>query len=128
VGEAADDVQYSTPNHEQSEAAVIGRAADSVGEMARRVPALLAQVQQLLDNGGGGGEGEGRALGGKQHHTEGMQLGHEVAVEEDGEGRGRRLSRRAAVDECIEELYGQMTSATAQRALPLPPPDFLSRR
>jgi hypothetical protein len=98
--------------------------------MARRVPALLAQVQQLLDNGGGSGAaGEGRAAAGKQQSPLEGKQDDEVEGEE-GEGRGRRLSRRAAVNECIEELFGQMTrsAGAVQRALPLPPPAFASRR
>ena len=91
-----------SPSHVDSAAAVIAASADAVGDLARRVPLLLEQVQQLLQGPSG--------------------------VDEGQEGREeRRLSRRAAVQECQEELFGSMNLRRPQPggAEPaLPPPAF----
>ena len=80
-----------SPNHVDSAAAVIAASADAVGELVRRAPRLLGQVQQMLAG--------------------------PLGVDEGQEGREeRRLSRRAAVQECQEELFTKLPA--------LPPPAF----
>ena len=86
---------HSTPDHAAADAAVIARAADSMGDLVRRFPALVRQVEGLLQT------------------RQQWQVAGEEGTEAEADLRQRRLDRRTAVQQCLEELV-------------LPPPAFSS--
>lgn len=118
------DTPAPSPAHATCEPVLIGRAADSVGELARRAPELLAQVQHLLQRRKSSvlvatSGIEGATQWAQQHPGSllaaslGSSGSSEGSAEGGEDGASWRRNRRAAVQSCLEELHTQMETKQA---------------